>query len=251
MVGVTTVALLERKPGMSRDLFSRYWRDIHGVMAARIPGFASYTQHHVTPFSAEAEPFEGIAIVTFASEDDRQGLATSAMTGHIHRDEQNVFRRALLYNLTAGADTLLIDGEREHGQSAFVVVPRGVDPVEISSVLLASGPTFLARFNLTTGDPAAWNATDVDEGGRGRRFATLLQGVWPDAGSASGALARVSETAAATYWLDQTFVLVESGRATPVGLRGWDAVRTIDEAGADNQLTMEVEDALYKPGSGG
>ena len=34
-----TVALIERKPGITRSLFTRYWRDVHGVMAARIPGF--------------------------------------------------------------------------------------------------------------------------------------------------------------------------------------------------------------------
>jgi hypothetical protein len=64
MVGVTTIALLERKPSLSRPLFTRYWRDVHGVMAARIPGFESYTQYHVTPMtnigSEAIEPFEGI-----------------------------------------------------------------------------------------------------------------------------------------------------------------------------------------------
>lgn len=34
MVRVTTVALLERRPEISRSLFSRYWRDVHGVIDA-------------------------------------------------------------------------------------------------------------------------------------------------------------------------------------------------------------------------
>src|SRR3546814_16817584 len=76
-------------------------------MAARIPGFDSYTQNHVTPLtdvgSRDPEPFEGIAIVTFVDEAHRQGLVDSKLTRHIHRDEQNVFRRALLYNLGPGA----------------------------------------------------------------------------------------------------------------------------------------------------
>lgn len=106
MVGVTTVALIERRRDISRDLFSRYWRDVHGVMAVRIPGFASYIQYHVTPASIHSPPFEGIAIVTFAKEDDRQGLVTSEVTQHIHRDEQNVFRRAFLYNLDGEAPAI-------------------------------------------------------------------------------------------------------------------------------------------------
>ena len=40
---VSTIALLQRKDGLSDSLFSRYWRDVHGVLAARIPGFWSYT----------------------------------------------------------------------------------------------------------------------------------------------------------------------------------------------------------------
>ena len=97
MGGVSTVALIERRPDISRSLFSRYWRDVHGVMAARIPGFNFYTQHHVTPVDPDTEPFEGIAIVTYRSADDRAGLIHSEVTQHIHRDEQNVFRRALAF----------------------------------------------------------------------------------------------------------------------------------------------------------
>jgi hypothetical protein len=39
--------------------------------------------------------------------------------------------------------------------------------------------------------------------------------------------------------------MVKDGRATPVGLRGLDAVKTIEEAGADNQLTDAVVRAVY------
>lgn len=237
MVGVTTIALLERKTGMSRDLFSRYWRDVHGVMAARIPGFESYTQHHVTPVSNAREPFEGIAIVTFASEADRQGLATSEMTTHIHRDEQNVFRRALLYNLAAGADSVVINGNRR-GIAMFFVVPVGSDAASLGTEIEASQPTYLARYDLTTGDPAGWNETDVDDGGRGRRFAALYHGIWTDGSPECRA-------DLATYRCDETHVMVERGSPTAVGLRGLDALRTIIEAGANNQLRPDVERALF------
>jgi len=242
MVGVTTVALLERKPGMSRDLFSRYWRDVHGVMAARIPGFESYTQYHVTPLVADGVPFEGIAIVTFASEEDRQGLATSAMTGHIHRDEANLFRRALLYNLTVGADRALLtgDGERQY----LFVTPHGADEEAILGSLRDAGATRLATYDLRTGDPAAWNNTDVDDSGRGRRFVTLIHAGW--AGEpAPAAVLGILELGALGFAVSAVHVMVEGGRATPVGLRGFDALQTIIEAGADNQLDPLVENAVY------
>lgn len=245
MVGVTTVALLERKPGISRDLFSRYWRDVHGVMAARIPGFASYTQHHVTPGSAASEPFEGIAIVTFANEEDRRGLATSAISGHIHRDEVNVFRRALLYNLAAGADEKIVSGPS--ATDVFFVVPASVDPYRIAESVRNAGASCLTTYDLTSGDPAAWNETDVDDGGRGRRFVALVHAGWSDETPAARAIADACDLGIAVFQLDETHVMVDRGRATPLGLRGLDMLRTIREAGADNQLDPAVERALYGP----
>ena len=173
MVGVTTVALIERKLAISRDLFTRYWRDVHGVMAARIPGFETYTQYHVTPMAGD-EPFEGIAIVTYASEEDRQGLANSAVTPHIHRDEQNVFRRALLYNLDAAALRTSGDGDRRLGPARFFAIPAGGDPEQVRDRIAASNPAFCDSYDLTSGDPAGWNATDTDDGGGGRRFMAVI-----------------------------------------------------------------------------
>src|SRR3546814_20133346 len=86
-------------------------------MAARSPGFDRYTQHHVSPLDPAAEPFEGIAIVTYRTEEDRAGLIHSEVTPHIHRDEQNVFRRTLLYNLGEGASqTIVKSEERSEGK---------------------------------------------------------------------------------------------------------------------------------------
>ena len=240
MVGVTTVALIERRPDISRDLFTRYWRDVHGVMAARIPGFATYTQYHVTPLSAAAPPFEGIAIVTYASEDDRQGLATSEVTPHIHRDEQNVFRRALLYNLDGAALESAGDGDRFGDSAGFVVLGEGEDVGAASSALAASRPAFCDVYDLRSGDPSGWNDTNVS----GRRCVAMIHAGWPTADEAAAALTGL-DRALAVYRLDEAHVMVDGGRPTAVGLRGFDAVRTIREAGADNQLSAAVVRAIY------
>lgn len=240
MVGVTTVALIERKPGISRDLFTRYWRDVHGVMAARIPGFETYTQYHVSPLG-DREPFEGIAIVTYASEADRQGLSTSAVTPHIHRDEQNVFRRALLYNLDATARRTGGDGDRTLTPALFFAVPEGGDPELVRNQIAATNPAFCDSYDLTTGDPAGWNDTDTDDSGRGRRFIAVLHAGWlvePDG-------PQRADIGVPAYRLDEAHVMVKGGLPTPVGLRGLDAVRTIMEAGADNQLANDVVHAIY------
>ena len=243
---ISTVALIERKVGISRSLFTRYWRDVHGVMAARIPGFESYTQYHVSALTEGSEPFEGIAVVTYASEADRQGLVTSEVTKHIHRDEQNAFRRALLYNLPPGASRVLRGGSAGE-ESLFIVVPQGVAVDDVADALLGSGPSQLALYDLTGGDPSGWNDTDADDGGQGRRFVAVLHAGFAQAGAGEEAARALAERVPgiAAYRADETYVMIEHGRPTPIGLRGLDAVRTIEEAGASNQLEEEVVRAVY------
>lgn len=235
MVGLTTIALIERKPSVARDLFSRYWRDVHGVMAARIPGFSSYTQYHVSPAGDGMASFEGVAIVTFAREADTAGLATSEVTRHIHRDEQNVFRRALLYTLAPGADRVIAGAPGEGGQALFHVVPAGVDVAGVAERLRAAAPAYLAAYDLTSGDPAGWNDTDV----AGERYVALLHSRWE-----AGAAPAIDPPVTALR-LDARYAMVEGGRPTTIGLRGLDAARTIAEIGADNQLADDVVRAVY------
>ncbi|WP_182913962.1 EthD domain-containing protein [Sphingobium terrigena] len=248
----TTIALLERKPSISRDLFCRYWRDVHGVMAARIPGFETYTQHHVTPHvamgSQVVESFEGIAVVTFAALDDREGLISSEVTKHIHRDEQNVFRRALLYNLDGPATTILGHADRAALESHFLVLPQGLDGDVVAQRLLSAGAAMVALHDLAGADPAGWNDTDVDEGGAGRLFGAIIQCWWIDGVAANAVLADVvsaSEGQIACYRTDARYPMVDRGRPTLIGLRGLDVVRTIDEAQAANQRELDVLRAIY------
>jgi hypothetical protein len=255
MVGVSTVALIERKSGISRSLFSRYWRDVHGVMAARIPGFDTYTQYHVMPVgdagSRDPESFEGIAVVTYASEDDRQGLITSAVTKHIHRDEQNVFNRALLYNLAAGADRTHPGRSDGRVDAEFVLVVPAAAAIPLAELVAALHGETLAEvrtYDLTSGDPRDWNDTEVDEDGRDRRLVAVLLARWTDRREALATIRRVVQASGgqtAVYEVEATHVMVLDGKPTPVGLRGLDAVRTIEEAGADNQLQDDVVRAVY------
>lgn len=243
MVGVTTVALIERRPDVSRDLFSRYWRDVHGVMAARIPGFLTYTQYHVTPLSKGALPFEGIALVSYANEADREGLVSSEVTQHIHRDEQNVFRRALLYNLDERGVAADGDGDRFGDHSGFLVLTEGDDADSAGKAIAASGATFCDAYDLRFGDPAGWNDTDVS----GQRCTAVLHAGWANKDLASSGLAGLASEFAA-YSVDEVHVMVEAGMPTAVGLRGLDAVRTIKEANGHNQFLPEVVRAIYGPG---
>lgn len=249
---LTTIALLERKQGISRDLFSRYWRDVHGVMAARIPGFDSYVQHHVNPItdigSKVVEPFEGIAVVTFANAEDRGGLIHSDVTRHIHRDEQNVFRRALLYNLEADASLVVGDADPAAFESYFVILPLGGDGRAVASELAEAGAAMVTQHDLSGADPSGWNDTDVEEGGASRLFGAAIQSWWQDPAAARAAIesaVRASDGQAACYRTGERFAMVEQGHPTLIGLRDLDAVRTIEEANAVNQRDPEVLRAIY------
>jgi hypothetical protein len=254
MVGVTTVALLARRMDITRDLFSRYWRDVHGVMAARIPGFQSYIQHHVTPlFDVEwrdPEGFEGIAVVTFAKPQDRDGLIHSPITKHIHRDERNVFRRAMLYNLEAGASTQRGNGgEADPRARFFIAVPEraALSPAELVAMLESDGLVSLASHDLTSGDPSSWNDTDMST--PLRRFVALIQAEWSDTLRAWTCLRRcvaAMNDDLPLFSIEASYAMVEGGRPTSLGLRGLDAVRTIHEAGAVNQLEDAVVATIYK-----
>jgi EthD domain len=248
LAGLTTVALLERRRDISRDLFSRYWRDVHGVMAARIPGFDSYIQNHVTPLTnigaGIAEQFEGIAVCSFLTPNDRMGLVSSEITGHIHRDEQNVFRRALLYNLEAGASAEHITGDGS--TRFFIVIPEGDDTEAVVSQISDNGPLALRTYDLKSGNPSGWNDTDVDDGGTGRMFSMLIEANFIDeekAVVAAKAAATIADIAA--YRVDARYIMVENGRLTTIGLRGLSAAETIADARAINQLDDQVVRAIY------
>jgi len=45
---IKSIAVAHRKSGMTPEEFSRYWKDIHAPLAARvIPGMRKYVQNHI------------------------------------------------------------------------------------------------------------------------------------------------------------------------------------------------------------
>lgn len=237
MAGVTAVALIERRADISRDLFTRYWRDVHGVMAARIPGFESYVQHHVTRIGGpdNGPDFEGIAVVRFASEADRAGLGNSAISAEIVRDEPNVFSRALLYNLS-GEETLRFNegAAARRDDTGFRLFADAGASREWAQACSDRGIE-VHLHDVRGADPSLWNGIEGD--------AASWQAVaqfWPDGHDLPTCNSEVR-----VYRTDERYVMVDRGRPTPIGLRGADAVRTIREIGADNQLDSTVEKLIY------
>ena len=61
---VKVLVVLQKKEGMTRAEFRRYWRDVHGPIGARMPGVRRYVQNHVL---ADGAPFDGVAEMWFES----------------------------------------------------------------------------------------------------------------------------------------------------------------------------------------
>ena len=74
---VKAIYLIRRKPGMSAEDFHRYWREVHGAIAARIPGLRRYVQCHAIPSDGAVPDFDGAAEVWFDDmEAVRQAVAS-------------------------------------------------------------------------------------------------------------------------------------------------------------------------------
>ena len=60
---VKAIYLIRRKPGMSCEDFHRYWREVHGTIAARIPGMRRYVQCHAIPSSSPTDDVDDMQAV--------------------------------------------------------------------------------------------------------------------------------------------------------------------------------------------
>jgi uncharacterized protein (TIGR02118 family) len=54
---------ISRKPGMDEAEFHRYWREVHGPIAAKIPQLRRYVQSHRIPAPSSNSPYDGVAEV--------------------------------------------------------------------------------------------------------------------------------------------------------------------------------------------
>ena len=90
--GVKNIEFVTRKPGLELEKFQRYWREIHGPIAAQIPMIRRYVQSHTRPSAYErgrTPAYDGVAITWF---DDSQAMRASATTAEYARtraDEPN------------------------------------------------------------------------------------------------------------------------------------------------------------------
>ena len=119
---VAFYVLLWKRKGITLELFDDYWRDVHGPVCARLPGQHQYWQFHlahnqggiwpqnngINYLTAEEDQFDGIAELTFETEQDRQTWFKAAAI--LMDDEHNLFSKAIGYNSSPGNSKTYADG---------------------------------------------------------------------------------------------------------------------------------------------
>jgi uncharacterized protein (TIGR02118 family) len=97
---VKAIYLIRRKPSISREDFHRYWRDVHGAIAARIPGLRRYVQCHAIAGERDGEAFDGAAEAWFDDMDAVRRAVASPEYAAARTDEARFIdleRTALIF----------------------------------------------------------------------------------------------------------------------------------------------------------
>jgi uncharacterized protein (TIGR02118 family) len=161
------IAFLARRPDLTHEQFTRHWREQHGPLVARSPGYEhyrlGYAQNHVLGETAIGRPFPWSGMAEFwlpgeaPNEDDFSSTA-------IYRDRIAVDERLFIDMgstvSTTATETRIIDG---HGPAKVVIVAAGVAGTSSSG-----GPAFaehaLSRYPGLDQAVAGWAVNDVIPG---------------------------------------------------------------------------------------
>jgi uncharacterized protein (TIGR02118 family) len=90
--GVKNIEFIHRRPGMEVEAFQRYWREVHGPTAAKIPVLRRYVQSHVRlgGYRSGRQPvYDGIPLTWFDSTADMRFSATTEEYKATMADEPN------------------------------------------------------------------------------------------------------------------------------------------------------------------
>lgn len=90
--GVKNVEFVTHKPGMDIEAFQRYWREVHGPLAATIPVVRRYVQSHtrLSAYERGRPPlYDGAALTWFDDTDAMRASARSPEYARVRADEPN------------------------------------------------------------------------------------------------------------------------------------------------------------------
>jgi uncharacterized protein (TIGR02118 family) len=86
------VEFVTRKSGLAAPDFQRYWKEIHGPLAAKIPMIRRYVQSHTRASAYErgrTPAYDGVAVTWFADTDAMRASAATVQYAVVRADEPN------------------------------------------------------------------------------------------------------------------------------------------------------------------
>src|SRR3712207_4509801 len=98
---IVRMGLLQRKPEFSVVEFRAHWRDVHGPLAAKLPGLRQYHQNHVVDrqqrgitYARGTQDFDGISELWFDDLPSMQRAFSGDVVQELAADE-SIFIRDL------------------------------------------------------------------------------------------------------------------------------------------------------------
>lgn len=90
--GVKNVEFITHRPDLSIEAFQRYWREVHGPLAAAIPVIRRYVQSHtrLAAYAGGRRPaWDGVALTWFEDTQAMRASASSPEYARVRADEAN------------------------------------------------------------------------------------------------------------------------------------------------------------------
>lgn len=262
------------------DVSNRYWRDVHSIMVARVPGIYQYRLLQLAPIhlSLEIENIDfslpdadrphGVAEMLFLTEDDQQTFGSNSInTEYVVKDEQNLCDRNVTRSAIGQNARTYIDriGDR---------TPNGVLPFPSFMLCFSSRESVtLEQFRQGCVEQIAqpWSEnigvmrlrlhllepySEKDNSPcvshdctTAQQYEAWIELMADDLGVLRSLLSN-SDLAQLVrlihvFEISAAYTMVYAGKLTEIGLRGFPAVQTILAAGADIQRHPDLLKTLY------
>lgn len=91
--------ILRKKPGITKEEFHAYWKNVHAPLVAKLPGLVRYTQHHVTTiprpeYEQVEDPVDGIVETWWESQEALERVQKTPEFLAVVQDEPNFIRHS-------------------------------------------------------------------------------------------------------------------------------------------------------------
>lgn len=258
----------------------RYWRDVHSITVGRAPGIYQYRLLHLGCNRSDLwlqdgidytipkeDQSHGVAQILFLSQEDLQTFGESEIiTKYVHKDEQNLCDRNITMSSKDRNSYTYCDrtGETtpngEPTSPTFMVCLQKTDSISIEQFrqylvekiahpwseqneVLRLRLHLLEPYNETENSPCVSHT-----GEQVKNYQAWIELILQNETIAKQLLPRESIQyikAIHTFPIIAKYTIVYNSKPTIVGLRGYPAVQTIEQAGAENQKSPELLQALY------